>query len=132
MQYFTSLDLVRGYYQLPLEECSQEVTAFLTPHSHWQFKVLAFGLRNALGALQWGMMQVLSEFPREHVLVYIDDVVIMNRTHKEHLELVERVLNTLATYGVKIKPETCRWFAQQVEYLGYVIGFNGVQKSPLY
>jgi hypothetical protein len=34
MKYFTSLDLVRGYYQLPLHESSREYTAFSTPRAH--------------------------------------------------------------------------------------------------
>ena len=51
-RYFTSLDLVRGYYQLPLDEKSRECTAFSTPHNHWQFKRLSIGLRNAQSAFQ--------------------------------------------------------------------------------
>ena len=35
VKYFTSLDLVRGYYQMPIEEASREYTAFSMPRSHW-------------------------------------------------------------------------------------------------
>ena len=37
MQYFSSLDLVRGCYQLPIAEDSREITEFSTPHGHYQF-----------------------------------------------------------------------------------------------
>ena len=99
---FTSLDLVRGYYQLPLAEESRELTAFSTPHSHWQFKRLSFGLKNSPAAFQREMQQVLSGFPWHKVVVYIDDVLIMSQSLEEHLSLVNRVISTLQSYGVKV------------------------------
>mgnify|MGYP000628023706 CR=1 FL=1 len=130
VKYFTSLDLVRGYYQLPLEEKSKEITAFSTPHGHWQFKRLPFGLKNAPAAFQRAMQQVLGAFPRQQVIVYIDDVLIMSETFAEHLQLVERVLQTLSSHGIKIKPDKCSWFQSSVEYLGHIVGSDGIKKSP--
>src|SRR5678815_1640639 len=37
MKYFTTIDLVKGYYQVEMEETSIEKTAFTTPLSHWEF-----------------------------------------------------------------------------------------------
>ena len=132
MKYFSSCDLKQGYYQLPLDAKSREFTAFSTLHGHWQFKVLAFGLRNAPGAFQRAMSQVLSGYSRRNVIVYIDDLLVMTETYDEHLELMKKVLNTLAAYGVKIKLEKCSWFSQEVEYLGHVVGVNGIRKSDSY
>jgi hypothetical protein len=60
--FFTVLDLVRGYYQVPLEEGSRKFTAFNTAHNHYQFKRLSFGLENSGFAFQKNMQQILSEF----------------------------------------------------------------------
>ena len=38
VKYFTTLDLIRGYYQVPMEEESKQYTAFSTVSGHWQFK----------------------------------------------------------------------------------------------
>ena len=119
VKFFTSLDLVRGYYQLPLEENSRELTAFSTPHNHWQFKRLSFGLKNAPAAFQREMQHVLSGFSWRKVVVYIDDVLIMSETYAEHLDLVRRVLTTLDAHGIKVKLSKCTWFAEEVEYLGH-------------
>lgn len=132
VQYFTSMDLVRGYYQLPLEESSREYTAFSTPRAHWQFKRLSFGLKNAPSAFQREMQHILSPFPWRRVIVYIDDVLIMSDTFEEHLVLVERVLKVLTEYGVKIKRSKCHWFQKQVEFLGHVVSCDGLSKPRAY
>ena len=126
--YFTSLDLVRGYYQLPLAEGSRPYTAFSTPRGHYQFKRLSFGLRNAPAAFQREMTQVLAGFPHCRVIVYIDDVLIISNTLEEHMGLVNRVLATLEDHGIKVKPTKCSWFSSEVEYLGHVVGSDGVRK----
>ena len=46
-EYFTTLDLVKGYYQVPLHSNSREYPAFSTMYNHYQCKQLSFGLENA-------------------------------------------------------------------------------------
>ena len=129
VKYFTSLDLVRGYYQLPLHEDSREYTAFSTPRGHFQFKRLSFGLTNAPAAFQSQMQSVLASFPRSSVIVYIDDVLIMSRSFEDHLALVRKVLTTLLLHGIKVKFEKCSWFVKEVEYLGHRVSGDGIRKS---
>ena len=105
--FFTRLDLVRGYYQLPVDEKSRPYTAFSTQRNHWQFKRLSFGLRNAPSAFQREIQAVLSTFPSNKVIAYIDDILIMSSTFNEHIELVARVLQTLCNYNIKIKLTKC-------------------------
>lgn len=128
VKFLTSLDLVRGYSQMPLEELSREYTAFLMPRSHWQFMRLSYGLRNAPAAFQHEMQHVLSRFPRRKIVVYIDDVLTMSETFEEHLHFLNKVLETLVQYGVKVKPEKCCWFAREVEYLAHVMSSEGLRK----
>jgi hypothetical protein len=132
MQYFSTLDLVRGYYQIPLEESSKELTAFSTTKNHYQFKRLSFGLKNAPAAFQREMQEILRAFPSRQVIVYIDDILIMSRSFEEHLELIDRVLGTFENYGIKIKPSKCRFFKRSVPFLGHVVGSSGLQKAPEY
>ena len=132
MKYFTSLDLIRGYYQIPITDDSKEYTAFSTARAHWQFRRLSFGLRNAPGAFQREIQTVLKEFPWKKVVVYIDDILIMEETFEKQLLLVEKVLQTLCNHGIKIKPDKCQWFAEEVSFLGHSISADGLKKQQVY
>ena len=131
-KFFTRLDLVKSYYQIPIDESSRPYTVFSTAKNHWQFKRLSFGLRNAPSAFQREIQAVLSSFPSNKVVAYIDDILIMGSTFKEHLDLVGKVLCTLENYRLKIKPNKCEFFQKEVEFLGHLISQSGIRKTPEY
>lgn len=129
-KFFTKLDLVRGYYQVPLDSDSREFTAFSTHHNHYQFKTLSFGLKNSGVAFQKNMQKIISQYCFNNVLVYIDDILIMSETFQEHLTLVDKVLVTLKNHGIKIKVSKCEFFQSEVTFLGHMLGRKGIRKSP--
>ena len=132
MRYFSTLDLVKGYYQVPLHPDSAECTAFSTSRNHYQFNRLSFGLRNAPAAFQREMQEVLKDFDNKQVLVYIDDILIMGRSFEEHLDLIVKVLCTLEQYAIKVKPSKCCWFRTEVSFLGHIVSQGGLRKSDEY
>ena len=130
VKFFTKLDLVRGYYQVEIDEDSRPFTAFSTTRNHYQFKRLAFGLKNSGIAFQRNMQQILSPLSSSNIVVYIDDILIMSETFEEHLLLVRKVLHTLATYNIKIKVKKCEFFKKNVSFLGHLLSEDGIEKSP--
>ena len=131
-KYFTSIDLVRGYYQMEVEQSSRPYTAFSTSRGHWQYKRMPFGLKNAPSAFQRAMQIIFKEFPRNRVIVYLDDILIIEKDFKKHAILVKQVLTTLHRHGVKIKLEKCSWFKDKVTFLGHEVSTTGVKKHPSY
>ncbi|CAM5112033.1 unnamed protein product [Natator depressus] len=74
-RYLTTLDLIKGYWQIPLAEDAKEKTAFSTPEGHFQYTVLPFGLHGAPATFQHLMDKLLRPH-NNYAAAYLDDVVI--------------------------------------------------------
>ena len=83
-----------------MDEKDQPKTAFTTGDGLFEFRVMPFGLCNAPAVFQRLMDLVLSGIPWEHCLVYIDDIVIMGKTFKNHLQNLRIVLEKLRGAGL--------------------------------
>uniref|UniRef100_A0A8P4KK44 ribonuclease H n=1 Tax=Dicentrarchus labrax TaxID=13489 RepID=A0A8P4KK44_DICLA len=123
-KYLTTIDLCKGYWQVPLTERSRELTAFRTPWGLFQFSVMPFGLHGAPATFQRLMDQVLCGFT-DFAAAYLDDIVIYSTTWEEHLEHLNAVLDRLHAAGLTINSSKCVFAAAETKYLGHSIG-NGV------
>jgi hypothetical protein len=110
--YFTSLDLTSGYHQILISEEDRPKTAFRTPFSHFQFKVLIERLTNAPGTFQTVMNSFLHPYIRKFVVVYIGDIQIFSKSEAEHLKrmcgLFSKCLNVKSSTFVKQSPASLR------------------------
>ncbi len=60
-------------------------------------------------------------------LVYVDDVLMKSSSVKDYLKEIDHVLNQLTTAGVKINPHKGQWCKTKVNYVGLLIGRNGIE-----
>ena len=91
-QYFTTLDLLSGYWQVPLDADAREKSAFATRSGLWKWKVLPFGLTSAPATFQRLMEQVLRGLHWKTALLYLDDVIVIAPDFSSHLHQLEEVL----------------------------------------
>lgn len=129
-KYLTTLDLCKGYWQVPLSSRSRELTAFRTPWGFYQFVVLPFGLHGAPPTFQRLMDRVL-EGLGEFASAYLDDIVIHSSTWEDHLGHLKVVFQHLQEAGLTVNPAKCAFARAETEYLGYVIG-NGVLRPQVH
>ena len=126
-RYFTTLDLVTGYWQVSMAPESQEKTAFITHSGLYEFTVMPFGLCNAPATFQRLMETVLA---RTSCMVYIDDILVVGKTFEDHLLNLRKVFDRLREAGLRLKPTKCHLAKHQVKYLGYIVSAQGIAADP--
>ena len=129
-QWFSSLDLKAGYWQVEMREEDKAKTAFTTPLGFYEANRMPFGLTNAPATFQRLMERCVGDLNLKTCLVYLDDIIIFSSTFEEHLERLESVLARLQYHGLKLKPSKCQLFRTSVKYLGHVISAAGVETDP--
>jgi hypothetical protein len=126
-RYFSKIDLRSGYHQIRIHPQDVPKTAFRTRYGHFEFLVLPFGLTNAPGTFMHLMHQTFREFLDDFVLVFLDDILIFSRTLEEHQRHVTQVLTKLRESKLYAKESKCDFFKEEVEFLGHLVGRNGVR-----
>ena len=127
-QFFTTLDLQSGYWQIPIKEEDKEKTAFSTGDGLYEFNVMPFGLTGAPATFQRCMNYLLMDV--DHTMVYIDDIIIFSSNFDQHLKDIEKVLKILQKSGLKLKPSKCEWAKHEVIFLGHVVSSVGMKPDP--
>ena len=123
---FCGLDLKSGYWQVELEQGAKEKTAFSTGKSLWQFKVMPFGLCNALATFERLMEAVLAKLPWQTSLVYLDDIIVHSIDFDSHVKNLSLVMERLCQANLKFNPKKCKLFRNQVQFLGYTVSKDGI------
>ena len=86
-QWFSSLDLKSGYWQVKMDEESKPLTAFTVgPLGFYECKRMPFGLTNAPTTFQRLMEICLGDLNPHWCIIYLDDIVIFSKDLASHLK----------------------------------------------
>ncbi|GFU56196.1 retrovirus-related Pol polyprotein from transposon 17.6 [Trichonephila clavipes] len=96
----TTLDLLKGYWAIPMAEDSKIHTSFKTHRQQYRFKVMSFGLKNASATFQREMNKALS-------------------CYREFSQL---------NFAVNLKK--CAFGKAQIKYLDHIIGSGKHEPDP--
>lgn len=128
--WFSTLDLASGFWQVEMDPKDKEKTAFITDFGLYEFNVMPFGLRNAPGTFQRLMNYVLQEFLGKFVAVYLDDIIIYSKTFEQHLDNITQVFQALRNANLKIKLKKCYFCLPSIAFLGHIVGRDGIRVDP--
>ena len=119
--FITTLDLSKGYWQIPLTLRAQEISAFSTPFGQYEFLTMPFGLKLAPMTFQRAMNQLL-EGLSDFAVAYLDDISIRSRTWEDHVTHLHVVFERLEQAGLTLNAKKCVIGSSSVKYLGYQVG----------
>lgn len=121
-QWFSVMDLENGFFHVPIQEESKKYTAFVTKKGLYEFNRTPFGFCNSPAVFIRFVNYVFQPLINENVLqLYMDDIIVHGKTAEECLIRTEKVLETAADYGLRIKWKKCRFMQNFVNFLGHYI-----------
>ena len=125
-RYLTTLELARGYHQVPVHQDSISKTAFITPKGKWEYLRMPFGLKNAPSLFQRMMNAALADMA-SFAAAYIDDIVVFSLNFDEHLSHLEAVLIRMGELGLTLKARKCQLARSDCQFLGHRVGRGQVR-----
>ena len=93
-KYVTKFDFLKGFWQIPLTDRANEISAFVTPDGLYQYKVMPFGMKNSPATFQRLINGLISDL--DGCKAYIDDAIIFSDEWKQHLETIRAFFDRLS------------------------------------
>ena len=119
-----------GFYQLPLDIKSQDLTAFSTPFGSFKWLRMPRGLTRSPNTFQSLMECVLMGLTWKIAVPYLDDCIIFSKAAEEHLERLRQVFERFRAANLKINLTKCEFFRTRVPFLGHIISEEGLEADP--
>src|SRR6266536_5752604 len=126
-KYYTSIDLASRYWQVEVDENSQDIIVFVILWKLYQFNVMPFGLTNAPATFQRLINYVLHDYLNDFVVIYLDDILVCSDTFDEHINHLRKVFTKLREANLVIKLKKCKFGKRKIKFLGHTIGTDGLR-----
>ena len=116
--FFGKLDLLQGYWQMPLAEKAREIYTITTPLDLFTPTRVPQGVLNATTYFQSVMTELLVGIKSK---IWVDDVFVYADTEDELLDTLDEILARLETVGLYAAYHKCAFFSREIVWCGKVL-----------
>jgi len=126
-QFFTSLDLNSGFFQIPIKEEDQFKLAFTSALGLMTFTRLPQGFKNSSAIFQRELNNAFTHLLFKSLIIYIDDLASYGKTFDQALINLRETFKIIDEKNFSLKTKKCKFFYNKIELLGHNISINGIQ-----
>ncbi|CBY12722.1 unnamed protein product [Oikopleura dioica] len=112
--------LVKDRYPLP----HFTTMAFSYKNEHFQANRMLYGSCNAPAAFSRIMMRLMNH---PSIILYLDDLVIIDSNWEEHLRSLEFVFKTCLEHGLILNSRKCQLASHELDFIGHRITAFGIK-----
>lgn len=130
-RYYSKLDLKDAFYNVQLSDESTQYTSFVTPLGQYEFLKLPFGFCNSPSIFTRFVMEVFRDLIEQgKITIYLDNILVATETIEENIEILKEIFRLLAENFLELKLQKCSFLYPEVEYLGYLVNYDGIVPNP--
>jgi len=129
-KYISCFDAKSGYWQIPINEESRWLTAFVCDAGLFEFHRMPFGLKSASNTFIRCISRILHPI-KEFTEPFVDDMAVFSMTWEEHLEHLDKFLRIMKVSGMTLSLKKCSFAQGKARFLGHVIGSGQVEPDPI-
>ena len=129
---YWTLDLFKGYWQIPLDESCQELFSVQTHDVVYTPRRVPQGIRDAVLYFQATMTKCL----KDHDLLYktavcwLDDVLGFAESVEDYFDALKNMFLMCRTYGLFLNAKKSVLYATSVKYFGRIHSASGIAHCP--
>jgi len=117
---------LKGYWQIPMTENSQDYTTFICANGMFKFKVMPFGLINSASSYNRMIRKVL--YGTKNLESYVDDILAHTVEWDDHMKVLREFFQRVRKAKLTLKPKKCSLGYGKVDFLGHTL--KGSEISP--
>ena len=77
------------------------------------------------------MNEIFRDMIYKNLINYIDDIMILSKNYKQHVETLREVLQGLQDQQFWLKESQCQFFTKRLDILGHILPPQGLTADPL-
>ena len=124
---FSSFDLSSSFHQVAYTEESKPITSFTYQGRRYQFGRLVMGHKNSSAAFSRMTEKLLASIPLEHLVSFLDDILLSSSDIDTHFDYLELLLQRLKEANLKLTPKKTKLFRSELEFVGVTISKDGIR-----
>jgi hypothetical protein len=120
-RYISTFDAKSGYWQCPVREDQQWLTAFVCDTGLYEWTRCPFGMRSSGCTFIRAVKQIIEPL-RDFVESYVDDMAVHSGAWDTHLDHLEKYLSAIKSSGLTLNLKKCSFAKSEIKFVGHIIG----------